>query len=123
MVLKTKRYLGNTNTTEVHDTANEQTNCELDQILLRHRRWYDTLTEAKADIAYGQLRLVPRRLNSLIPSVLPTTPKGPGSTGEPPTSSNRRSAPLINHITLPSVVVMNGHDPTTLTFVAGRRPN
>lgn len=52
MVVKLKRYLGNVNTLEVHDTDNEQTNCQLDEISLGHRRWYDTLTEAKADEAY-----------------------------------------------------------------------
>jgi hypothetical protein len=47
-----KRYLGNTNTTEVHDTARESTNCELDAIKIAHRQWYDTLAEAKADRSY-----------------------------------------------------------------------
>lgn len=52
MVYKSKRYLGNTNTLEVHDTQNENTNCQLDEILSEHRKWYDTLTEAKRDLAY-----------------------------------------------------------------------
>lgn len=52
MVTKLKRYLGNTNTLEVHDTNNEDTNCQLDEISSEHRRWYDTLTEAKADRDY-----------------------------------------------------------------------
>ena len=52
MVLKLKRYLGNVNTLEVHDTQNEQTNCQLDEIGLEHRRWYDTLAEAKAERSY-----------------------------------------------------------------------
>lgn len=52
MVIKLKRYLGNTHTTEVHDTNNEQTNCQLDEIKSEHRRWYDTLQEAKGDIDY-----------------------------------------------------------------------
>jgi hypothetical protein len=52
MIYKTKRYLGNTNTVEVHDTDNEATNCQLDEILPEHRRWYDTLQEAKRDLAY-----------------------------------------------------------------------
>ena len=47
-----KRYLGNTNTLEVHDTNSETTSCQLDEIKLDHRRWYDTLTEAKADRSY-----------------------------------------------------------------------
>lgn len=52
MIQKVKRYLGNANSVEVHDTANEQTNCQLDEILPEHRRWYDTLQEAKRDLAY-----------------------------------------------------------------------
>lgn len=49
---KLKRYLGNTNTTEVHDTANEQSGCKLQLIKPEHQRWYHTLQEAKADLAY-----------------------------------------------------------------------
>lgn len=52
MITKQKRYLGNTNTLEVHDTDNENTNCQLAEISLDHRRWYDTLTEAKTDLSY-----------------------------------------------------------------------
>lgn len=52
MIVKVKRYLGNVNTLEVHDTANEQANCRLDEIKPEHRRWYDTLEEAKSDLAY-----------------------------------------------------------------------
>jgi hypothetical protein len=52
MIYKTKRYLGNTNTTEVHDTDNENTNCQLDEISSDHRKWYDTLAEAKRDHDY-----------------------------------------------------------------------
>lgn len=52
MIYKSKRYLGNTNTLEVHDTDNESGNCQLDEIVSEHRRWYDTLTEAKADESY-----------------------------------------------------------------------
>lgn len=51
-ITKLKRYLGNVNTLEVHDTNNENTNCRLAEILEENRRWYDTLTEAKADEAY-----------------------------------------------------------------------
>lgn len=47
-----KRYLGNVNTLEAHDTDHEQTNCQLDEIMFDHRRWYDTLIEAKADENY-----------------------------------------------------------------------
>jgi CHAD domain-containing protein len=52
VIEKLKRYLGNTNDLEVHDTSNEQTNCQLDEIKVEHRRWYDTLQEAKNDVAY-----------------------------------------------------------------------
>lgn len=52
MIYKQKRYLGNTNTLEVHDTQNEDTNCQLDEILTEHRRWYDSLEEAKRDYSY-----------------------------------------------------------------------
>jgi hypothetical protein len=51
-VIKVKRFLGNTNTLEAHDTDNEKTNCELDEILASHRRWYDRLAEAKSDLEY-----------------------------------------------------------------------
>ena len=51
-MLKLKRYLGNTNTLEVHDTQNEQTNCQLDEIQAQHQRWYDSLAEAKRDLDY-----------------------------------------------------------------------
>lgn len=52
MVYKLKRYLGNTNTLEVHDTDNENANCQLDEIESDHRQWYDTLAEAKRDRDY-----------------------------------------------------------------------
>ena len=52
MVVKLKRYLGNVNTLEVHDTQREQTRCQLDDIKPEHQRWYDTLAEAKADERY-----------------------------------------------------------------------
>ncbi len=51
-MLKQKRYLGNINTAEVHDTQREQTGCRLDEIRPEHRRWYDSLSAAKADHAY-----------------------------------------------------------------------
>ena len=52
MVTKLKRYLGNVNTLEVHDTSNEKASCRLDEIKPDHRRWYDTLAEAKRDHPY-----------------------------------------------------------------------
>lgn len=51
-MIKVKRFLGNTNTDEVHDTDAEKTNCQLDEIKTDHRKWYDTLAGAKADRAY-----------------------------------------------------------------------
>jgi len=52
MIVKKKRYLGNVNTLEVHDTQNEKSLCQLDEIKPEHRRWYDTLAEAKRDHPY-----------------------------------------------------------------------
>ena len=52
MITKIKRYLGNVNTLEVHDTYNEKARCRLDEIKLEHRRWYATLAEAKRDRRY-----------------------------------------------------------------------
>jgi len=43
------RYLGNTNTMEVHDTWNESGNCQLSEIKSDHKRWYDSLAAAIAD--------------------------------------------------------------------------
>lgn len=51
-MVKLKRYLGNTNTLELHDTSNENSNCQLDEIAADHRRWYDTKAESLADRAY-----------------------------------------------------------------------
>lgn len=52
MIAKKKRFLGNLNTLEVHDTRNEKALCQLDEIKLEHRRWYDTLAEAKRDKSF-----------------------------------------------------------------------
>lgn len=52
MIYKQKRYLGNTNNLEVHDTSNESSNCQLDEVKSEHRKWYDTLSEAKRDRDY-----------------------------------------------------------------------
>ncbi len=51
-MIKLKRYLGNTHTLEVHDTKNEKTLCQLDDIKADHRRWYDTLAAARSDLSY-----------------------------------------------------------------------
>ena len=44
-----KRYIGNTNTTEVHDLDNEQVNCQINEIKTDHVRTFspDTHSEAK----------------------------------------------------------------------------
>ena len=52
MIAKLKRFLGNLNTLEVHDTYNEKASCRLDEIKSDHRRWYDTLAGAKRDRRY-----------------------------------------------------------------------
>lgn len=47
-----QRYLGNTNTKEVHDLRNEQTNCQIDELLRAgHGVVFtpDTLTQAHAE--------------------------------------------------------------------------
>ncbi len=49
---KQKKFLGNVNTLEVHDTGNQRVNCQLDHMSVEHRRWYDTLAEAKAEHPY-----------------------------------------------------------------------
>jgi hypothetical protein len=48
----TKQYLGNTNTTEVHDLHNEKANCQISEIIAAgHAVVFtpDTLTEAKSE--------------------------------------------------------------------------
>jgi len=47
MVYALKRYLGNSNTMEVHDTQNQKVGCKLDQINAQHQRWFDTHAEAQ----------------------------------------------------------------------------
>jgi len=43
-----KKYLANTNTKEVHDLDNEQTNCQINEIIAAHHDiYYDTLQEAQ----------------------------------------------------------------------------
>ena len=46
------KYCGNTNTTEVHDLDNEQTNCQIDEIVRAgHAKAFnpDTLTQAHSE--------------------------------------------------------------------------
>lgn len=43
------RYLGNSNTREVHDSWNEQTDCLLAGIEIEHRTYFDSLEEAHQD--------------------------------------------------------------------------
>lgn len=44
-----RRFLGNSNTMQVHDLDNEQTTCQIDEIKLEHQVYFtpDTLAEAK----------------------------------------------------------------------------
>lgn len=43
-----EQYLGNTESKEVHDLDNEQTNCQIDEIIRAgHDRPFDTLQAAK----------------------------------------------------------------------------
>lgn len=41
-----KRYLLNTNTGEVHDTDNYQTECFIFTMKEEHKRWFDLLSDA-----------------------------------------------------------------------------
>ena len=44
-----ERYLGNKNKTEVHDLDNENTNCQIDEIIRAgNDRPFNSLTEARA---------------------------------------------------------------------------
>jgi hypothetical protein len=52
MVVEVKRYLGNTLSAHVHDADHESPNCRLGQIATKHRRWYDSLEEARSDLRY-----------------------------------------------------------------------
>ena len=52
MIEKVKRYLGNVHTLEVHDRDNENPRCELNLMSQDHRRWSDSLAEAKRDHPY-----------------------------------------------------------------------
>ena len=45
-----ERYCGNTNTKEVHDLDNENTNCQINEIInAGHDKPFDTLNAAKAE--------------------------------------------------------------------------
>ena len=43
------RYLGNKNTMEVHDTENEQENCQLSEIKDDHKEWFSSLEQAHTE--------------------------------------------------------------------------
>lgn len=44
-----EKYCGNTSTTEVHDLDNEQTNCQIDEIIdAGHDKPFDNLNDAHA---------------------------------------------------------------------------
>jgi len=44
-------FLGNTNTTEVHDLTNQQTNCQISEIKSEHKKYFspDTLSQAHSE--------------------------------------------------------------------------
>ncbi|MDI9412098.1 MAG: hypothetical protein QM401_00775 [Bacillota bacterium] len=44
-----KRFIGNTNTTEVHDLDNEQTNCQINEIKTHHIQTFSPDTHAEAE--------------------------------------------------------------------------
>lgn len=52
MVVEIRRYLGNTLSAHVHDADHETPNCRLGHISAEHRRWYDSLEEARSDLRY-----------------------------------------------------------------------
>ena len=52
MVVEVRRYLGNTLSARIHDADHERANCRLGHIATEHRRWYDSLDEARADRSY-----------------------------------------------------------------------
>lgn len=45
------QYLGNKNTTEVHNLYNQQTNCQINEIKPEHKKYFnpDTLAQAKSE--------------------------------------------------------------------------
>ncbi len=52
MVVEIRRYMGNTLSAHVHDADRETPNCRLGKISPEHRRWYDSLEEARSDRRY-----------------------------------------------------------------------
>jgi hypothetical protein len=52
MVVEIRRYLGNTLSARIHDADHEHPNCRLGHIATAHRRWYDSLEEARTDSSY-----------------------------------------------------------------------
>jgi len=52
MVVELRRYLGDTLSVRIHDADRERRDCRLSEIRSDHRRWYDSLDEALADLAY-----------------------------------------------------------------------
>jgi hypothetical protein len=60
-----KRFLGNIDTLEVHDTQYRASSCRLSDIAPEHRLWYDSLSEAKADREYDNCYWCLRRLHAL----------------------------------------------------------
>jgi hypothetical protein len=56
VIYKLKRYVGNVNTLELHDTDNEQTSCRLDDVSMEARCWFDSIAEAGRDRPYDNCR-------------------------------------------------------------------
>jgi hypothetical protein len=54
MVVEIRRFLVNTFSARIHDADHESTNCRLGHIASEHRRWYDTLEEARSDSRYEE---------------------------------------------------------------------
>ena len=53
MATRKERYLGNSNTKEVHDLENEQTQCQIGEIKDQHKVWFETLKAAE-DAGYDR---------------------------------------------------------------------
>jgi hypothetical protein len=52
MVVKIRRYLGNSLSAHIHDADHEHPSWHLGQISSEHRRWYDPLEDARSDLRY-----------------------------------------------------------------------
>jgi hypothetical protein len=52
MVVKVRRYLGDTQASRIHDADHERPGCRLGEIPPGHRRWYNRLEDAKNELPY-----------------------------------------------------------------------